>query len=172
MNIDTLAKKIATGDQGAFEQLYAVMRTPVYAVCLGVVKNARQAEDLTQDTFVGVWENVGYFHGVGFETWILKIAKNKSLNVLRKAKREIATDFSENENAAGRYQLDGVETSVVLKAALDRLDDVSRKIVLMKNSGLKTKEIATILEMPRGTVSWKYTTALKTLKEILGKEGA
>jgi DNA-directed RNA polymerase specialized sigma24 family protein len=43
----------------------------------------------------------------------------------------------------------------------------SLKIILMKNSGAKMKEIAEILQMPRGTVSWRYSEALKILKKYL-----
>jgi len=170
MNIDGYAKKIAAGDESAFEELYSIMRTPVYAVCIGVVKHTGQAQDLTQDTFISVWENISYFQGKGLKSWILTIAKNKSLNALRKSKREVFSDFQE-ENVADRYELDGVETRILLRAALDRLDDESRQIVLMKNAGLKTKEIAALMEMPRGTVSWKYAEALKTLRKILTEEG-
>ena len=171
MTIDESAKKIADGDERAFEQLYDHMRVPVYAVCLGVVKRRGLAQDLTQDTFVSVWENIGHFQGKGLKTWILTIAKNKSLNALRKYKKEVYTDFQETENLLGSYEIEDLETSSVLRTAIARLDTVSQQIVLMKNAGIKTKEIAISLEMPRGTVSWKYATALKTLKEILKKEG-
>ncbi len=171
MSLDQLAPKIARRDKRAFEELYEKMRRLVYSVCLGVVKNSGAAEELVQDTFVAVWTRAAEFKGKGFKTWILTIAKNKSLNALRKQKREFSADFTEHENLGGSYTIDSeAETGVVLAAALRRLGESDREIVLLKNSGMKTKEIAEFLKLPRGTVSWRYAEALKTLKKYLEED--
>ncbi len=168
MGLDYLAKRIAEQDKNAFAELYEKTNKIVYSVCLSIVKDRGVAEELTQETFVCVWSEIVAFRGIGLKTWVLTIAKNKALNELRKRKREVAVDFTESESFGGNYAVDvGVESSVVLSVALSRLDETDRQIVLMKNSGMKTKEIAIFLEMPRGTVSWRYTTALKNLKSYL-----
>ncbi|MBQ8658382.1 MAG: RNA polymerase sigma factor [Clostridia bacterium] len=168
MSLDTLSRRIARRDKLAFAELYQKTSRIVYAVCLGVVKNAALAEELTQETFVTVWEKSGTFKGNGYKTWILTIAKNKSFNALKRGKREVFVDFSENENLGGRYEIsDRVETGVALKAALELLNETDRQIVLLKNTGVKTKEISALLSMPRGTVSWRYAEALKRLKNYL-----
>lgn len=170
MSLDKLAPKIARQDAEAFEELYEKLHRLVYSVCIGVVRDRGLAEDLTQETFVAVWTHAAEFRGNGFKSWILKIARNKSLNELRR-RREISEDFTLNEGIGGGYTIDtAAETGIVLSAALSCLEDRDREIVLMKNAGLKTKEIAEILKMPRGTVSWRYSEALKALKNYL--EGA
>lgn len=165
MSLDSLAQKIARGDERAFEELYNKTRQAVYSVCLGVVRVHMTAEELMQDTFVTVWTHSGEFKGHGYKTWILTIAKNKSLNYLKKQSREVAVDFSENEDI-GSYESD-MALSVTIRAALDTLDPIDRQIVLLRNSGVKAKEIAEYLGIPRGTVSWKYTEALKKLKKYM-----
>lgn len=165
MSLDSLAQKIARGDERAFEELYNKTRQAVYSVCLGLVRVHMTAEELMQDTFVTVWTHSGEFKGHGYKTWILTIAKNKSLNHLKKQSREVAVDFSENEDI-GSYESD-MALSVTIRAALDTLDPVDRQIVLLRNSGVKAKEIAEYLGIPRGTVSWKYTEALKKLKKYM-----
>jgi len=166
MNFDKLAIKIAERDKSAFELLYEQTRRLVFSVCLGVVKNQSVAEELTQETFVTVWQQSEKFRGKGYKTWILTIAKNKSLNALKKNRRETPFDFFENESVGGGYEVD-VDTGIVLKTALNSLNDEERQIVLMRTAGMKAKEIAQALGVPRGTVSWKYTEALKKLKKLL-----
>ena len=119
-----------------------------------------------QETFVTVWTETPKFRGHGYKTWILTVAKNKSINTLRKRKRETPFDFLENENVGGGYSLD-LDTGIVLRTALETLSDTDRQIVLLRNEGVKAKEIATIVGLPRGTVSWRYAEALKKLKQTL-----
>ena len=171
MTLDNLAPKIVMRDEKAFAELYEKTRKIVYSVCLSVVRNRGVAEELTQETFITVWGNIQTFRGKGLKLWVITIAKNKALNELRKRKREFAVDFSENESIGGEYAIDAqVETGLALDFALARLDLIDRQIVLMKNSGMKTKEIANFLEMPRGTVSWRYSEALKILRKYLETE--
>ncbi len=166
MNFDKLALKIARRDKSAFELLYEQTRRLVFSVCLGIVKSQSLAEELMQETFVTVWQKSCEFRGQGYKTWILTVAKNKSLNALKKSQRETPFDFMENESLGGSYEVDA-DTGIVLKAALNALEDEERQIVLMRNAGMKAKEIASALGVPRGTVSWKYAEALKKLKKSL-----
>ena len=93
MSLDSLAQKIAHGDERAFEELYNKTRQAVYSVCLGIVRVHMTAEELMQDTFVTVWTRSAEFKGHGYKSWILTIAKNKSLNYLKKQSHEVEFDF-------------------------------------------------------------------------------
>ncbi len=169
MSLDRLSEKIAQRDEKAFAELYEKTKTLVYSVCLSIVRNHGVAEELTQETFVTVWLKISSFQGKGFKTWVLTIAKNKSLNELRDRKREFAVDFSGN-NTLGEVYEPNVELGVAVSMALEKLGETDRQIVLLKNSGMKTKEIAEFLKIPRGTVSWRYSESLKTLKKHLEAE--
>ena len=176
MNFDGLAKKIAVGDEKAFESVYNQISKLVFSVCYGIVKSDSVASELTQDTFVTVWTYSGEFKGGSYKSWILTIAKNKSLNYLEKAKREISVDFTEKTDSVSIIDGESVEisqeevdaeTKITLKMALDKLDHFERQIVLLRNSGMKMKEVALYLKIPRGTASWKYKEALKKLKKFM-----
>ncbi|MDE7071364.1 MAG: RNA polymerase sigma factor [Clostridia bacterium] len=171
MQIEKLASKIAQRDKKAFEDLYSETSRIVYSVCLGIVHNRSIAQELTQDVFVAVWESINGYGGKGFKTWIITIARNKSLNYLRSAKREISVDFSQYDNLGDGYTIDErEETRSTLDSALRILQEDERQIVLMRNAGMKAKEIADVLGLPRGTVSWKYSTALERMKQFLERE--
>ena len=170
-NYDSLAKKIQLGDAAAFETVYNGLSRLVFSVCLSVVKNRGVAEELTQETFVAVWQKSATFQGRGYKSWILKIAKNKALNALQKQRKEQVTDFTENEYLLGSYTIDDRDLGILLKTALASLSSEEAEIVLLKNSGLKTKEIAEYLNEPRGTVSWRYAEAIKKLRNYLKEEG-
>lgn len=176
MNFDGLAKKIADGDEKSFESVYNQISKLVFSVCYGIVKSDSVASELTQDTFVTVWTYSGEFKGGSYKSWILTIARNKSLNYLEKAKREISVDFTEKTDSVSIINGESVEisqeevdaeTKITLKMALDKLDRLERQIVLLRNSGMKMKEVASYLKIPRGTASWKYKEALKKLKKFM-----
>ncbi|MBQ7760850.1 MAG: sigma-70 family RNA polymerase sigma factor [Clostridia bacterium] len=166
MNFDSLAKSIAQGDEKAFEKLYIKLYKLVFSVCFSILKIEATANDLSQETFISVWKNTKDFRGNGYKSWILKIAKNKSINYLQKQKREISVDFSEDPKFVNSESGDtDTETKVMLKFAIEKLCQQDREIVLLKNSGLKEREIAEHLGIPRGTVAWRYSEAIKILKK-------
>ncbi len=165
MSLDSLSTKIARHDKIAFEHLYNKLYQAVYSVCLAILKNHALAEETAQETFIAVWSYSDTFKGVGYKSWILTIAKNKSLNLLKKSSREVSVDFTENE-ALGSYESD-FELSMLIKSALKILDPVERQIVLLRASGIKAKELASYLNMPRGTISWKHKSALDKLKKYM-----
>lgn len=165
MSLDQLAPRVARHDERAFEELYNKIRQPVYSVCLGILKSHALAEEISQETFIAVWTHSDTFKGNGYKTWILTIAKNKALNLLKKRAREVSVDISENDSL-GSYESD-MELSVLIKSALKLLDDTERQIVLLKSSGVKMKEIAQLLGIPRPTASWKHSEALKKLRHYM-----
>ena len=169
MGLDILSKKIACGDEKSFELLYDQMHKLVYLVCLGIVKNEASAQDLAQDTFVTVWNKSSEFKGGSYKAWILTIAKNKSLNYIKKHSRVMPVGQEYELDLICKESNDSFEDSVVLKLALEKLDDDECQIVLLRLSGMKAREIGLLLGMPRGTVSWKYSEALKKLRKILTK---
>lgn len=172
MSFDALAEKIANKDEKAFEAVYEKMNKLVFSICYSIVKSQSVASDISQDTFVAVWSYAEGFKGNGFKAWILTIARNKALNYLEKQKREINIDFTESEDytPTDEGEIDA-ETKITLHDALNKLDTKDRQIVLLKNSGMKMKEIAEYLNMPRGTASWRYKEAINKLKKYMEGEG-
>ncbi len=168
--MDHYAARIAAGDVAAFERLYEKLYRLVYAVVLGVLGDGHAAEDLTQDTFLAVWEQSGTFRGTGYRKWILTIARNKALSYSKRAARERAVDPEEQPGLFGTTDVEEHTDRMVLNTALARLPEQDRQIVLMKNSGMKMKDIAVLLQIPRGTASWRYAQAMERLRQWLAED--
>ncbi len=83
-----LVRLAASGDVGAFEALYRANVGRVHALCLRMVGDRTEAEELTQDVFVRAWERLGSFRREsGFATWLQRVAVNVVLDALRKRSR-------------------------------------------------------------------------------------
>jgi RNA polymerase sigma-70 factor, ECF subfamily len=71
-----------------FREIYNEYSPKIFRFCLGYVNDYDKAKDLTQDTFIAVWEGLANFRGeAGIGTWIFKIASNKCLRQLDNEKR-------------------------------------------------------------------------------------
>lgn len=167
--LDGLLCRMKFGEEKAFEELYGMTSRKVFAYLLSIVGNYHSAQDLTQDTFIKVRQNVDKYQSGNAFAWIMQIAKNIAYNEINKRKRVIPTDFGERDKT-GSYRID--ESNVpVLELIGTRLEETDRKIVLMHLSGgFKHREIASDLGIPLGTVLWRYNKAIKTLQKIIKEE--
>lgn len=157
---------IAGGDRQALAELYAAARGAVYAAALGILKNAHDAQDVTQDAFVRIWENAGRYEPTGSPmAWMLSVTRNLALMHLRQSSR--TAELSEGEWDAIPIAAPAVtpEDRIVLQTALAALSDTERQIVLLHAaSGLKHREIAALLDIPLPTVLSKYHRAMKKMR--------
>lgn len=167
--LDKLLAGIAAGSSDDTTALYECTRTSVYALALSIVKNTHDAQDVTQDTFVRVWENAPHYRPQGTPmAWILTIAKNEALMKLRQASR--IHDLSEDQWAAIPADAPNVtpEDRHLLDSALGVLSDTERQIVLLHAvTGLRHREIGEVLGLPLATVLSKYHRALKKLRNFM-----
>lgn len=170
--LETLIAAIATGDRTAVAALYEETRTAVYGFALSIVRNAEDAQDVLQDTYVRVWSAARGYSPMGKPmAWILTIAKNLSMSVLRERVR--TPDIPEEVwlTAAAESPYERTEQRLVLSAAMRVLSDEERQIVVLHAvTGLKHIEIARLLALPLPTVLSKYSRARKKLEKTL-REG-
>lgn len=164
-----LLARTARGDHEAFEKLYAAARGAVYAMALSVLKNAEDARDVTQETFVKVWTSAGQYRPQGSPmAWLLTVARNLARMKLRRDSRRVELTQQEWDAIPAGAETVSAEDRAVLQTALAGLEDAERQIVLLHAaSGLKHREIAALLEMPLATVLSKYHRALKKMKAKL-----
>lgn len=159
--------RVASCDRMALSELYSRTKTAVYGLALSYMKSAHDAQDITQDTFVRVWESAGQYRPTGSaKSWILTICKNLCLMELRKSGREGFLNDEEwdaiPEDASGL----SFEEKDILGSALKELDETERRVVILHAaSGLKHREIAKQLDIPLPTVLSKYARAIKKLKK-------
>jgi RNA polymerase sigma factor (sigma-70 family) len=84
LNEWTLIEQLKQGDENAFKTIVETWQDMVYNTALGIVQNAEDAEDITQEVFVQVYHSISSFKGDSkFSTWLYRIAITKSLDLKR-----------------------------------------------------------------------------------------
>lgn len=170
--LDGLLLRVGQGDREAFARLYTLTRGAVYALALSLLRDAHEAQDISQDVFVRVWESAPSYRPQGAPmAWLLTIARNLSRSRLRRSGRETGLD----EEAWNAIPADDPRVSPedrqLLQEALSRLSGEERQIILLHAvTGLKHREIAQLLEQPLSTVLSKYHRGLKKLRALMKGE--
>jgi RNA polymerase sigma-70 factor (ECF subfamily) len=174
-----IKEKITLQDSEAFSQLYNLYVKKIYAYTLGILKSPALAEDVTQDTFVKLWE-----HAASIQTdrsvlpFLFTIARNLSLNIIKQASRE--TWISDEIFTHAVYQSeDGLQyterkqTGEFIDLAVDQLPPKRKAIYdLCRNYGYSYKQVAKKLGIKDSTVNSQMVKAIKTIKEYMIRNGA
>lgn len=139
-HLTELLAAIAAGQQDALAQLYHLTRTAVYGLSLSYLKNTHDAQDITQDVFVHVWDHAPQYRPTGSPMgWLLTVCRNLCLMRLRHTERHAV--LSEAEWDAIPQQETGLTTEerTLLQHVLSRLGEEERRIVLLHAvTGLST----------------------------------
>ncbi|MCR4803020.1 MAG: sigma-70 family RNA polymerase sigma factor [Lachnospiraceae bacterium] len=168
-----LFQQIAEGNKDAFRILYEQTYQSIYVYLLSIVQNKEEAEDLLQETFIRVRLYVDRYSDQGKPlAWMFTIARNLAYMRLRELKKNSFQEFETIQNMIGFSVIQNVEDRIVLEGAFQVLNDEERSIVLLHAvSGMKHKEIASILNKPLSTVLSKYNRAIKKLNQELSNNG-
>jgi RNA polymerase sigma factor (sigma-70 family) len=135
-------------------------------MALSILRDFELAEDVLQEVYFKLYRHSKYNQVTNVRAWLIRVTRNTALDLYRKKKREL-TGFDDQYFERLEYISEDPVDKIVLSKYLALLDSGERQIVIMKDiSGLK-QEIAKIMEMPLGTVLWKYRIALKKLKKGL-----
>lgn len=157
--------------------LFARHHVRVYRFVLRLVRNEATAEDLISDVFLDVWRQAGKFEGrSAVSTWMLSIARFKSLSALRRRPEE---ELDEEVAGAIEDQSDDPEVTLakkdkgsVLRECLTRLSAEHREIVdLVYYHEKSVEEAAQIVGIPEATVKTRMFYARKKLSELLKERG-
>ena len=159
---------LAAGDQDAIGQVYEHSRAAVYALALSLLKNRQDAEDILHDTYLQIFRVADRYDRQGRPMpWILTIARNQAKMLLRR-RTYMETPVEELEFFEGEDPFLTTEDRIVLRAAMEQLEDDEREIIMLHAvAGLKHREIAAQLERPLATVISRYHRAIRKLKAII-----
>ena len=156
-------ERLRGGSLDALEAIFLDLRTPVFTVLLRLVRDREQAEDLTQEVFLRLWQSPPGPEVRSPRAWLFRVAHNLALDALR---RPGTADLP--EHLPERDFAEGVHTRLDVEAALSSLPPRDREIVTLHlGAGLRFREIAEILGMPLGTVLWRHSRAISALRERL-----
>ena len=165
---------IASGEREALAELYRRTRSAVYGLALSYLKNAHDAQDLTQDVYVRVWDCAEQYRLTGSPMgWLLAVCRNLCLMRLRREERHAALSEEEWDAIPARECGLDADERALLQGALASLADEERRIVLLHAvTGLKHRELAALLELPLPTILSKYHRALKKMRSFLEGDDA
>ncbi len=157
------------GDRDARFQLYHLYSKAMYNICIRMVQNREDAEDILQESFIAAFENLKAFRGsASFGTWLKRIVINHCLNFLKK--KRIQTEMLEEE----RLIPEEIEENEVLASPglihrkIKELPDGARIVLnlhLLEN--YKHQEIASMLDISESTSKSQYRRAISLLREKL-----
>lgn len=169
--LEDAATMLQQGDMNGLKIIYECTCKSIFSFVFPIVKNKVVAEDVMQATYIQVYEKINsYTLGTNFRNWILTIAKNLALYELKKAKRETLSDDNAYLEHVGGYTYDESLDTSTIELASQILSDEDFKVVMLFAVGeYKHREIAEMLNLPLGTVTWKYNNAIKKLKEAIKK---
>ncbi len=167
---------IATGDQQAMIRFYKAFESRVFAFSMRRLSNPEEAESVVVETMYEVWKVAKNFKGDSrVETWLLGIAKYKSLDKLRA--RDTESDDIDDHADSLADTAPGVEQLVYAKQAAHALSecidelpkDQSEALHLVYFEGASVEEVSLVQEIPSGTVKTRLFHARKKLKDCLEK---
>ena len=165
-------------DKSALKEIYEEYISFIYHTVLNIVKSKENAEDITSEFFIKLWEKAdNYKEGHGHKGYLATIARNMAIDHLRKyGKEDLSSGMSEDEEIPDELELlsdpggtpeEQIIEEVSVEEALSRLKPGYREIISMKVlSDMTFKEIAEVLQMPMGTVTWNYQQAIKILRRF------
>jgi len=173
-----IVKKILAGNKKVFETLVRQNQRLVSHVVFRMVDNRADREDICQDVFLKVYQNLGGFQFESkLSTWIAKIAYNTCLNYLEKKRVLLYDDISGEEHsletvpgtADGPDQLaEGKEISDLLRSEIDKMPVHYRTILTLYHlDQMSYQEIGDSMDLPEGTVKSYLFRGRKLLKERL-----
>jgi len=172
------------GNEKSLEILIKRYLKPIYSFVYRYVGKEQEAEDITQETFVRAWRHLKRFdRNKSFKTWIFAIAKNVSLDFLKKKK---TIPLSKFENEEGENKL--IETFVdpsplpqeilekadmgkMLNMAMEKLSPSYRMVLFLHyNDHFTFREIAEIFGEPLNTIKSRHQRAILILRKMLKVE--
>ena len=169
---DRLVERAQHGEEGDFEELVKHYQTPLYYLALRIVRDDQAAADLTQTTFLRVYQGLpGFQQRSSFKTWLYRITIHLCKNHLRDRSRkglETSAEIDPPSHSNPLQELIKHEGQQSLLQAWHKLPERQQLTVTLKiQEGMKYREIAEVLGCTVGAVKANFHHACKKLKSIL-----
>ena len=177
---DELVKLFCSGNQEAFDVLFDRHHRSVYHYARTILRDAHEAEDVLQETFLAVARTASRYEPQGrFKAWIMRIARNKSFKILEARKtrwypgpdREVYVNLETFLGPGPRECASAKQQMSMVKRALHALPESQREAILLYAfDDMKYREIAEVMEMPVNTVKTLIYRARAALAQAVMNE--
>lgn len=164
--LERLLGEMKSGSTEALAELYRLTHAGLYAAALAIMANAHDAEELCHDAYLRIWEASPRYRAKGAPmAWMLTVTRNLCLMELRRRGKRADLSDAEWDALPAKDGSVSAEDRALLQEALAVLAADERQIVLLHAvSGLRHREIASLLALPLGTVLSKYNRAIAKLR--------
>ncbi len=176
-NPQDLLARVATGDQGAFAELYDQLAPRVLGLTRRLLRDHSQAEEVAQEVFLEIWQSAPRFdpNKGGASTWILTMAHRRAVDRIRASQASRDRDVRvgirdwdpDYDNVSESVEI-RIENERV-KRAMSRLTELQRQAVtLAYYGGYSHSEVAELLRVPIGTVKTRLRDGMIRLRDEMG----
>ena len=182
MNESEAIKGCISGNSKAFEILYNMHKQKVYSLCLRMIRNPEEAEDLTQESFMQLFRKINTFRGDSeFSTWLHRLTVNIVLMRIRKKRpNQVSIDeepesdglFPKKEFGSDDIQLIGAVDQLTLEKAISALPEGYRTIFILHDvEGYEHHEIAELVGCSIGnSKSQLFKARLRLRRYLINKK--
>jgi RNA polymerase sigma-70 factor (ECF subfamily) len=166
--LEATVERCREGDEDAWSALVSTTVRPIYRLCASYSPSAAEAEELTQDVYFKLWENLHrYRAGSNFMAWAWRVAKNLLIDAHRRSRRERTAAWVDPEvidhlpgSDDPHEQTERQQRLKIVAASLRHLDEDLATLILMRDfAGMSYQEIAEALDLPLGTVKSRLNRA-------------
>lgn len=175
---EALIARCRAGDAAAFEELAQVHQRRVFRIAYGLLANAEDAEDVTQDVLLTLYQTLRggrLRHPQTLPAWLSQVCVNRCRAELRKRRREEAAAewaFQANHEDGPDRRFASQETRIAIRQAILRLPRRQRAVFVLRHfAGLSIEEIARALQCRPATVRVHLSRATTRLREVLSEGG-
>lgn len=175
MSDNEIVQEIVSGNSAAFQKLMEKYQNRIFRTAMGFTHSKEDAEDITQDVFVKVFQSLDTFKGnAELSTWLYRITVNTAINFANTLKRRSILQsletilFKTSEDKTPLEKLEISEREARIKKAIDTLPDAQRTAFILSNyEDLPQKEIAAIMQKSEGSIEQLLIRAKKNLQKKL-----
>jgi RNA polymerase sigma-70 factor (ECF subfamily) len=174
--LEAVVERCRAGDERAWSELVDSTADDIYRLAVSFTRNRPEAEDLTQEVFLKLWQNLQrYVSGSSFRAWAFRVARNLFVDAYRRSREQRKATWVDPEFLASLPGGDDPHTGAVrrqrlelARAALERLpEELTRLILLRDFADWSYEELAEELELPLGTVKSRLNRARRELAAVM-----
>jgi len=176
---EELISRILNGETGLYEHIIRKYNQRMYRICMSIIHDDAEAEDIMQNAYIKAYENLHKFEGKSkFGTWLLRILINESLLWLQKNKRKISykqsvladnkTDSFNTKINNPAHQVMNNELKKILEEAIGQLPAKYRTVFIMREvENMSTEETGKSLQISQINVKVRLNRAKEMLRKTL-----
>jgi len=175
-DIEALILATASGDRGAFLSLYDATGAKLFGICLRVLNDRAEAEDVLQDVFLKVWRNAERYKVNGFSpmTWLITVARNSAIDRLRARKArgeslDVVADLPDGGPSPEAAAIAGSERARLVGCLGELKPDRAGAVRGAYLDGQTYQDLAKRYDVPLNTMRTWLRRSLQTLKECLSR---